>query len=928
MKRRITFLLSFVLLGVLCFASCDKTKGTTASSITPGLSSSVSSSEVIESSSQSEQSSVESSETPYTSYSQQSSYIEESSQSSQIESSISESSTVESSSSVRTTYTISFDTNGGSEIAPIVTPLGSSFEAPSDPTKYGYNFIGWYSSSSYDEAFDFTIIDLDRTAYAKFERDESISLTTYSLNTKFNVANSLLASSSDSVNITEDTKISEFFTVSSGSKYKTGSQSMSFDGVSMSNYFQTDAKFMFTVGTSGTITVYASQTGSDKNRNICVCDEAGTVLTNLVATVKKKDAECVILTYEITTPGNYYVCGMENDLSAINMLNYYQISFDSNEYVTEMIVDDTQVKKEFTNADTFDASNLSVSLKLSGGQVIALMDTEYSIAGYDLTTLGKQTITISYKDALTKTYEINVKEFVLEATGIELDTSAIQTKYTVGDAFDKDSFLSDLVVYLVYNNGTKEVCEFTIAFENDIQVENGLLVGKNTYNVIIISKDYSELTSSLKIRVVDATGLADDDIVVSASATGLGSGTALSPTTLANALSIVEPGQTIAMLAGTYSFSDRVLIDVDNSGTEGNVKTLKAAEAGTVVLDFSSQATDTTARGLQVNASYWYFYGFKIYKAGDNGMMISGNYNTVELCEFEGNRDTGLQISRRVSTLTEMKDWPHDILIKNCTSYNNCDESGENADGFAAKLTCGENIVFDGCISHHNSDDGWDCYTKTESGPIGAIKFYNCIAYSNGFLTDGTTLTDGDRNGFKLGGEDIAVSHYLENCIAFNNGCHGFTDNSNPGTITLVNCTAYNNSALEAGSKSNFDMNRDGIGNNVLKNCLSYSTIKCASDKYRGTGEYSLFFKKDKTTWEAIKASSSIDQSTASAETIALPAITNVFVDATIPTDSFDPATGYRDAEGNIKLGDFLKINQAYVQGILGTTVEIGAVLE
>ncbi len=25
------------------------------------------------------------------------------------------------------------------------------------------------------------------------------------------------------------------------------------------------------------------------------------------------------------------------------------------------------------------------------------------------------------------------------------------------------------------------------------------------------------------------------------------------------------------------------------------------------------------------------------------------------------------------------------------------------------------------CVSHHNIDDGWDLYTKSDTGPIGAI---------------------------------------------------------------------------------------------------------------------------------------------------------------------------------------------------------------
>ena len=118
-------------------------------------------------------------------------------------------------------------------------------------------------------------------------------------------------------------------------------------------------------------------------------------------------------------------------------------------------------------------------------------------------------------------------------------------------------------------------------------------------------------------------------------------------------------------------------------------------------------------------------------------------------------------------------------------SHDNADSDGEDADGFAAKLTSGPGNVFRYDVSHNNIDDGWDLYAKTDTGPIGVVTIENSLSYTNGTLSNGTVNANGDRNGYKLGGSDIAVNHIARRNIAYNNGHHGFTYNSNPGSMTI-----------------------------------------------------------------------------------------------------------------------------------------------
>lgn len=82
-------------------------------------------------------------------------------------------------------YTVSFDTDGGSTVESQTVVTGNKATKPAvNPTKKGYNFVGWYTDNTYTTEFDFEnmIITDNTTIYAKFEDTSIIRLNGYTFN--------------------------------------------------------------------------------------------------------------------------------------------------------------------------------------------------------------------------------------------------------------------------------------------------------------------------------------------------------------------------------------------------------------------------------------------------------------------------------------------------------------------------------------------------------------------------------------------------------------------------------------------------------------------------------------------------------------------------------------------------------------------------
>jgi len=198
--------------------------------------------------------------------------------------------------------------------------------------------------------------------------------------------------------------------------------------------------------------------------------------------------------------------------------------------------------------------------------------------------------------------------------------------------------------------------------------------------------------------------------------------------------------------------------------------------------------------GLEIRASNWTFEDLRIeglvqtvtgdrckgvYLKGDAG-AITGN--TLRRIESDNHGGSGIEAFSAVSN----------TLLEDCDFHHNYDPLGNNptpggdADGMTFNSVTGTGNLARRCRAWSNSDDGFDVW---QSAPF---TFEGCWSFYNGFIPN-TSTPSGDGTGFKLGRNSAGEAHRLTNCLAAENGNHGFDNNQGTGNDVLYNNTSASN---------------------------------------------------------------------------------------------------------------------------------------
>ncbi|GAA1287864.1 sigma-70 family RNA polymerase sigma factor [Saccharothrix xinjiangensis] len=225
---------------------------------------------------------------------------------------------------------------------------------------------------------------------------------------------------------------------------------------------------------------------------------------------------------------------------------------------------------------------------------------------------------------------------------------------------------------------------------------------------------------------------------------------------LAHAVSVVRPGQTVYLRGGTHRPTAPVVITT--SGAPDHPITLTSPAGEHAVLDASAVPNGPF---ITQRAAHWTLRGLEI--SGANGTAYSCQScraTTFQGLSIHDNLGTGLHLHGAGTT---------DNQVLDSDLHDNRDPTGRHADGLTLGPGSGTGNLVRGCRTSGNVDDGLAVDDFTDP-----IAIDSTWAYGNGVNRWSLPATSGSGHGFDLGG---AGAHVITRSAAWKNNGHGFAAN-------------------------------------------------------------------------------------------------------------------------------------------------------
>ena len=274
-------------------------------------------------------------------------------------------------------------------------------------------------------------------------------------------------------------------------------------------------------------------------------------------------------------------------------------------------------------------------------------------------------------------------------------------------------------------------------------------------------------------------GVVDADWYVAPDGNDAAPGTLGRPfASLNKAISVVRPGQTIALRGGRYRPTMPVVIETD--GTAARRIVLSNYRGERPVLDaarVSASSPFVTHRGR-----YWTVQGIEVANSPAAPYVCRGcRHVTFRRLSMHDNQGSGLAF---------VDDGTDRNQVLDSDFFDNHDDAnhGADADGLLMAFGSGEGNVIRRCRFFRNSDDGLGIASF-----VGAVTVDSSWSFDNGVNRWKLTEYGGSGNGFVLNSGKRPSDHVITNSAAWDNAGDGYTGATNNGMITLEGNTAFRN---------------------------------------------------------------------------------------------------------------------------------------
>ncbi len=301
------------------------------------------------------------------------------------------------------TYTVTFDSNGGSAVGSVTVTEGETVAKPQAPTREDYTFEGWYKNSDLTEewSFDSDKVTENVTLYAKWK--PKFEKVTYSLNVTDLTAQKL---TSDLIN--------GKYTVLSGTEIrnrtKNWTDSVTGEKITFERSVKlgsNDSAIKVSVPASGTLAFWIQNGSSGAATQFVKITDPDGVSKEMEFDGTNNSSPVVKLEIEVTE-GEWTIQRKSGTVDVF-MLELTCLLETSEECGFELVATGNV---DYLVGDTLDLSSLVLNARFENGKTnpLAVASVKADTSAVDTSKAGVYTVKLSYKDYESIDFTVNVYE--------------------------------------------------------------------------------------------------------------------------------------------------------------------------------------------------------------------------------------------------------------------------------------------------------------------------------------------------------------------------------------------------------------------------------------------------------------------------------------------------------------------------------------